>query len=196
MNTPPSKQRTRLFTSNALNLLMDVCSICMLTDVGGQAAKPPRGFLCILIIIIQHLLLPWESMAAPRTAWSKVVKFGKLFGTSPLINFTKFHVSHSNPLAPPMGQSWRCVYTRYFWTICRIFLNEVSLDSLDQDKFNALYDIINSYIDSPLFWMLRKGVFLLLLQFFSNLLQNCHTCSSDQASQNVSYSFLIFATVC
>ena len=74
--------------------------------IGGQAAKPPRGFLRILLlIIIIHLLLPWESMAAPRTAWSEVVKFGTLFGTSPLINFTKFHVSHSNPLAPPMVQS-------------------------------------------------------------------------------------------
>ena len=45
--------------------------------IGGQAAKPPRGFLRILllniIIIIIHLLLPWESMAAPRTAWSEVV---------------------------------------------------------------------------------------------------------------------------
>ena len=148
-----------------------------------------------LVIIIIHL--PWESMAAPRTTWSEVVKFGTLFGTCPRITFTNFHVSHSNPLAPPMGQSWRCVYTRYLWTICRIFQNEVSLDSLDQDKFNALYDVIPSHIDSPPFWMLRKSVFsLLLLHFLMNLLQNCHRWSSDQASQKLSPGALIFATVC
>ena len=60
-------------------------------------------FLRILIVII-HLLLPWESTAAPRTVLSEVVKIGTLFGASPLINFTKFHVSISNPLASPMGQ--------------------------------------------------------------------------------------------
>ena len=70
-----------------------------------EAAKPPGVFVPFLIIIIIHLLLPWESMAAPRTTDSEVVKFGTLFGTSTLINFTKSHVSQSNRLAPPMGQS-------------------------------------------------------------------------------------------
>ena len=149
----------------------------------SNAAWPLRCCLqlYLLLYIFFRLLM---SMAAPRTTGTEVGKFGTLFGTSPLINFTKFHVSHSNRLAPPMGQSWRCVYTRYFWTMCHILQNEVSLDSLDQDDFNALHDIIPSYMDSPPFWMLRKSVFsLLLLQFLSNLLKKCHKWSSDQASQ-------------
>ena len=40
-----------------------------------------------------------------------------------------------------MGQSWTCVYTRNFWTVWLIFKNEVPLDSLDQDEFNAPYDV-------------------------------------------------------
>ena len=40
-----------------------------------------------------------------------------------------------------MGQSWTCVHTRNFWTVWLIFKNEVPLDSLDQDEFNAPYDV-------------------------------------------------------
>ena len=80
-------------------------------------------------------------MAAPISAWSKVVKFGTLIGDSPLVQFTKFHVPYLGTLAPPMGQSWSCVYTRNFWTVCPIFKNEVPLDSLDQAEFNAHHGV-------------------------------------------------------
>ena len=56
-----------------------------------KAAKPTGVFVpfLLLLLLLIHLLLPWESMAAPRTTGSEVVKFGTLFGTSTLINFTK-----------------------------------------------------------------------------------------------------------
>ena len=80
-------------------------------------------------------------MAAPRTVWDKVVKFGTLIKDRPNFIFTKFHVSHWSTLAPPTGQSWTCVYTRNFWTVWPIFKNEVPLDSLGQDEFNTPYDV-------------------------------------------------------
>ena len=107
-------------------------------------------------------------MAAPRTVWSEVVKFGTLFGASPLINFTKFHVSISNPLAPPMGQSWRCVYTRFFWTKWLIFWNEVSLYSLEQDESNVLWRHTQF---SAILNVKEKRFFATFLQFLLSLLQ-------------------------
>ena len=87
-------------------------------------------------------LVPWESMAAPRPLWQLFVKFGTLIKDSPFYTYTKFHVSNFTSLAPPMGQSWTFVSTRNFWTVWLIFKNEVPLDSLDQDEFNTLYDVI------------------------------------------------------
>ena len=81
-------------------------------------------------------------MAAHRTDYGKVVKFGTLIRDSPMIHVTKFHVGTSNPLAPPTGQSWTCVYARNFWPVCPIFKNQVVLDSLDLPEFNAPYDVI------------------------------------------------------
>ena len=91
------------------------------------------------IIII--LLPSWVSKPAPISAWSKVVKFGTLIGDSPLVQFTKCHVSYLGTLAPPMGQSWTCVYTRNIWTACPIVKNEVPMDSLDQAEFNAHHGV-------------------------------------------------------
>ena len=72
----------------------------------------------LFIIIITHLLLLLESMAAPRTVW----KFGTLIKDSPLFIFTKFHVSNWSTLAPRVTVS-------------------VPLDSLDQAEFNTPYDV-------------------------------------------------------
>ena len=81
-------------------------------------------------------------MAAHRTDYGKVVKFGTLIRDSPMIHVTKFHVGTSNPLAPPTGQSWTCVHARNFWTLGPIFKNQVSLESLDQPELNAPCDVI------------------------------------------------------
>ena len=83
------------------------------TDANRHTLTISPEIACSLVIIITHLLL-LESMAAPRTVWYKVVKFGTLIKDSPVFNFTKFHLSHCSTLAPPTGQSWTCVYTRNF----------------------------------------------------------------------------------
>ena len=80
-------------------------------------------------------------MAAPRSAWSKVLKFGTLIGDSPVVKCTKFHVPYLSTLAPPMGQSWTCVYTCNFWSAWLFVKNEVPLDSLDQGEFNAHHGV-------------------------------------------------------
>ena len=99
----------------------------------------PTLLLAAIFIIIPP---PWKSMAAHRTDWWKVVKFGTLIEDSPLINVTKCHVGTSYALAPPTGQSWMCVHARNFWVVGPIFKNQVSLDSLDLPEFNAPYDVI------------------------------------------------------
>ena len=81
-------------------------------------------------------------MAAHRTVWYKVVKFGTLIQDSPMIHVTKFHVGTSYTLAPPTGQSWTWVHARNFWPVAPIFENQVSLESLGQAEFNAPYDVI------------------------------------------------------
>ena len=84
------------------------------TDASRHTLTISPEIVGSLVIIIIHLLLPWESMAAPRTVWDKVMKFGTLIKDSPFFLFRKFHVSHWSALAPPTGQSWACVYTRNF----------------------------------------------------------------------------------
>src|SRR4029434_4871869 len=73
--------------------------------------NPPLLPAAIFIIII---LVPWESMAAPKTVWYLFLKFGTLIKDSPFFNHTKFHVSHWTTLAPPTGQSWTFVNTVTF----------------------------------------------------------------------------------
>ncbi len=50
------------------------------------------------------------SMAAHRTACGKVVKFGTLIEDSLNINHSKFGVSNSNSIAPPLVQNCTHVY--------------------------------------------------------------------------------------
>ena len=47
----------------------------------------------IIIIIIIIIILPLESMAAHRTPWLKVVKFGTLIQDSPISPHSKFKVA-------------------------------------------------------------------------------------------------------
>lgn len=73
-----------------------------------EAVSTPVVFLIHLFLF---LLLAGVSTAAPRTVWYNVLKIGKLLSDSPLILCTKFDISASDTLAPPMGQTQRCVYT-------------------------------------------------------------------------------------
>ena len=66
-------------------------------------------------------------------------------------------------------------------------------------KTNSTHSMtsFSGYIDFLQFPVLSKTFeSLLLLQFCSNLLQNYHICSSDQASQKLSNRILIPTTVC
>ena len=58
-----------------------------------------------------------------------------------MVKCTKFHVPYLSTLAPPMGQSWTCVYTCNFWSAWLFVKNEVPLDSLDQGEFNAHHGV-------------------------------------------------------
>ncbi len=53
-------------------------------------------------------------MAAHRTACGKVVKFGRLIDDSVDSNHSKFGVSNSNSLAPPLVQSFTHIYVNNF----------------------------------------------------------------------------------
>ncbi len=84
--------------------LMRIYRNLMLSLVWGQGAMAPIVSVRFPIIII---LLPlWSSMAAYRTACGKVMKFGTLIEDSPEMNHSKFWVSNSNSLAPPLVQSF------------------------------------------------------------------------------------------
>ena len=58
-----------------------------------------------------------------------------------MVQCTKLHVSYMGTLAPPLGQSWTCVYTCNFWSAWPIVKNEVPLDSLDEGEFNAHHGV-------------------------------------------------------
>ena len=67
----------------------------------NEVARQPIVFVWIPIIIIN---LPWESMAAHRTPWCKVVKFGTLVQDPPISPWSKFEVASPTALAPPTGK--------------------------------------------------------------------------------------------
>ena len=104
----------------------------------NYVARQPIVFVRILIIIY----LTWESMAAHRTAWRKVVKFGTLVQDSPISPLSQSQVASPTALAPPTGQSWTCIHVHNFRPIRPIFTNQVSLDSMNQAQFNKPYDVI------------------------------------------------------
>jgi hypothetical protein len=81
-------------------------------------------------------------MAAHRTTWWKVVKFGTLVQDSPISPLSQCQVANPTALAPPTGQSCTCIHVYNFRPIHPIFTNQVSLDSLNQAEFNAPYDVI------------------------------------------------------
>src|SRR4029434_2142408 len=56
-----------------------------------RLAPARRNPIVIVGIII---LVPWESMAAPRTVWQLFLKFGTLIKDSPFLTHTESHVSH------------------------------------------------------------------------------------------------------
>ena len=60
------------------------------TDLLGVEAS-----IVILHFPIFIIFLPWESKAAYRTPWSKVVKFGTLILDRPMIPHSKFVVASS-----------------------------------------------------------------------------------------------------
>ena len=93
------------------------------------------GFLIIIF-------LPWESMAAHRMPWLKVVKFGTLVQDRPISPTSQFQVASPTDLAPPTGQSCTCIHVYNLQPIHPIFTNQVSLESLVQAKFNTPYDVI------------------------------------------------------
>jgi hypothetical protein len=76
------------------------------------------------------IILPWESMAARRTPWPKVVKFGTLIQDSPMNPHSKFVVASSWSLAPATGQICTYIHVYNFWPIHPIFKIKVSLESL------------------------------------------------------------------
>ena len=79
--------------------------------IGGQAGSCETTIVIVRLPII--ISLQWESMAAHRTPWSKVVKCGTLIQDSPIIPWSKFVVASSWALAPT-GQSWTCIHVIAF----------------------------------------------------------------------------------
>ena len=73
----------------------------------GPSTKLHSSQFLPFIIMMHHHLLPLKSMAAPRIDFFVILHID--LGV-PMILFTKFHVSASIALAPPMGQSSRCAY--------------------------------------------------------------------------------------
>ena len=104
----------------------------------NEVVRQPIFFVWIPIIII----LQWESMAAHRMPWWKVVKFGTLFQDSLISQWSKFEVASPTALAPATGQSSTCINVYNFRPIHRIFTDKISLDSLGQAEFNAPYPVI------------------------------------------------------
>ena len=70
-------------------------------------------------------------MAAPRTVWYKVVKFGTLIKDSPFYTFTNFHVSNFN-LATLFTKMEALAYKVFYNQINTLF--ELNLDSEKQDE--------------------------------------------------------------
>ena len=79
----------------------------------NYVARQPIVIVRILIIII-IIMLPLESMAAHRTAWRKVVKFGTLVQDCPISPLSQSKVASPTALAPPTGQSWACIHVHNF----------------------------------------------------------------------------------
>ena len=149
----------------------------------NYVARQPIVFVWIPIIII--IILPtWKSMAAHRTAWWKVVKFGTLVQDSPISPLSQSQVASPTALAPPTGQSWACIHVHNFRPILPIFTNQVSLDSLNQAQFNTPYDVIAPWRIYPPSWFMSKTFKVLLLsQILSNHLETWHTWPSRHASE-------------
>ena len=142
-------------------------------------------------------MLPLESMAAHRTAWRKVVKFGTLVQDCPISPLSQSKVASPTALAPPTGQSWACIHVHNFWPIRPIFTNQVSLDSLNQAQFNTSYDVIAPWRICPPSWFMSKTFKMLLLsQILSNHLETWHTWSSGHPWWKTSNRFVKFKTVC
>ena len=138
----------------------------------NYVARQPIVFVWVLIIIT----LPWESMAAHRTAWWKVVKFGALVQDSPISPLSQCQVASPTALAPPTGQSCTCVHVYNFWPIHPIFTNKVSLDSLVQAKFNAPYDVV-----------LCHDRFSAILVYVKNLQNATSITNCVQSSRNLAH---------
>ena len=111
-------------------------------------------------------------MAAPRTVWSCFVQFGTFIKDRPLFIYTKFHVFHlrNRHQLVKVGLVFthatfepydRFSKMRYCW------IPWIKTGSID--PMTSIY----GYIDFPPFWILRKHVFSLLLQFLSYLPQIC-----------------------
>ena len=88
----------------------------------------------------------------------------------------KFEVASSSALAPPTGQSWTCIHVYNFRPIHPIFTNKVSLDSLIQAEFNALY-----VVD------LRHAGFSTILVYVKNLQNASPVTDFFQSSRNLAH---------
>ncbi len=85
-----------------------------------------------------------KSMAAHRTACRKVFKFGTLIEDSVNTNHSKFGVSISNSLVPPLVQSFTHVYANTFWT--SESLAQAESNAFQNKKIVSIYIYIYIYI--------------------------------------------------
>ena len=136
----------------------------------NEVARQPNVFVWIPIY------LPWESMAAHRTAWWKVAQFCTLVQDSPISPTSQFQVANPTALAPPTGQSCTCIHVYNFRPIHPIFPNQISLDSLNQAKFNAPYDVV-----------LRHDRFSAILVYVKNLKNATSITKLVQSSRNLAH---------
>ena len=135
------------------------------------------------IIIIDQFPLQLKSMAAPRTPWWKVLKLGTGIQDSPIVNVKNHHARTVNSLAPPTRHSLKCIQVYNFGLVAPNFTNEVPLESLDQDKFNAPYDV-----------NLRRIGFSAILNFIKNLQKafSGHLQTKPNKSYHVDLSLLFW----
>ena len=131
----------------------------------NEVARQPIVFVWIPIIIIN---LPWESMAAHRTPWCKVVKFGTLVQDPPISPWSKFEVASPTALAPPTGQSSTCIHVYNFQPIHPIFTNQISLDFLGQAEFNAPYVVVSCHDGFSAILVWNATPFTNLMEYCSN----------------------------
>ncbi len=75
-------------------------------------------------------------MAAHRTVCGKVVKLGTLIDDNVNSNHTKFGVSNSNSLAPPLVQSFTHIYVSTFLIVRHKIKIFFPTESLAQAKSN------------------------------------------------------------